>query len=123
MINLYKQSDIRTKPKTMFPVNKSHIASMNLKINTETISPEPVIRQPLKNATNRLQLDNKNSRSGHKYKKSLILQETTIQLVKKNSDIYSKNKQMGMSTERLSKQNERKRSIDYGVTRIKTEMD
>ena len=30
---------------------------------------------------------------------------------------------MGMSTERLSKQNERKRSIDYGVTRIKTEMD
>ncbi len=44
MINLYKQSDIRTKPKTMFPVNKSHIASMNLKVNTETISPEPVFR-------------------------------------------------------------------------------
>lgn len=44
MINLYKQTDIRTKSKTMFPVNKSHIASMNLRLNTETITPEPIQR-------------------------------------------------------------------------------
>jgi hypothetical protein len=54
MINLYKQSDIRTKSKTMFPVNKSHIASMNLKISTETMTPECAFREPLKNTTNRL---------------------------------------------------------------------
>ncbi len=35
MINLYKQSDIRTKNKSMYPANKSDIASMNLKINTD----------------------------------------------------------------------------------------
>lgn len=54
MINLYKQSDLRTKSKTMFPVNKSHIASMNLRLNTETITPEAIPREPLRNATNRI---------------------------------------------------------------------
>jgi hypothetical protein len=44
MINLYKQSDIRTKSKTMFPVNKSHIASMNIRINTEANMPDPSFR-------------------------------------------------------------------------------
>ena len=35
MINLYRPAEGRSKPKTMFPVNKSHIASMNIRINTE----------------------------------------------------------------------------------------
>ncbi len=32
MINLYRPSDNRNKNKSLFPVNKSHTASMNLKI-------------------------------------------------------------------------------------------
>lgn len=53
-----------------------------------------------------------------------MLQETTIQLVKKNSEFYGpKNKEMGMSTERFSKEKLHKRSVDYGVTRLKTEVD
>lgn len=70
-----------------------------------------------------LEPEQKGSKSGHKYKKSLILQETTIQLVKKSSEIYPKSKDPGMSTERLSKDHHRKRSIDCGTIRVKTEMD
>jgi len=84
MINLYKQGDGRTKSKTMLTANKSHIASMNLKIATDSYS-DFTQREPLRNSTNRPYEDDPKSRSGHKYKKSLILQETTIQLVKKNS--------------------------------------
>lgn len=50
------------------------------------------------------------------------MHETTIQLVKKSSEIRGKDA-VGMSTERLSKEHQRKRSIDYGATRIKTDMD
>lgn len=34
MINLYRPEG-RSKSKTMFPVNKSHIASMNIRINCD----------------------------------------------------------------------------------------
>lgn len=40
MINCYKQTDLRTKTKSMFPVNKSHIASMNLRTNLEASTHE-----------------------------------------------------------------------------------
>lgn len=44
MINLYKQVEPRTKTKTMYPANKSHIASMNLRIATESSFPESTQR-------------------------------------------------------------------------------
>jgi hypothetical protein len=53
----------------------------------------------------------------------LVLQETTIQLIKKSSEYYPKNKESEMSTERFSKEKMHKQSIDYGVHRIKTDMD
>ncbi len=119
MINLYKPGEGRSKTKTLYPVNKSHTASMNLKIAPD-IPLESIQRESHKHSYRQPEEDNK-SRSAHKYKKSLILQDTTIHLVKKNSDYYgAKNKDMGMSTERFSKEKIHKRSVDYGATRIKT---
>jgi hypothetical protein len=117
MINLYRPSE-RSKPKTMFPVNKSHIASMNIRINCEG---SEAAREPLRNTTNRLEAEG-GSRSAHKYKKSLVLQETTIQLVKRSSDLYPKAKDIGLSTERF-KEPPHKRSIDCGTNRIRTDLD
>ena len=51
------------------------------------------------------------------------MQDTTIHLVKKNSDYYGGKSNMGMSTERLSKEKLHKRSVDYVANRIKTEID
>ena len=95
MINLYKQSELRSKNKSLVPANKSHTASMNLKVSTD-LPCEPQ-RDCLKHSYRQHDDDSK-SRSHHKYKKSLILQETAIQLVKKNSEYYAKNKDIGMST-------------------------
>lgn len=119
MINLYRPGEARSKPKSMFPVNKSHIASMNIRINPDPLA-EPT-REPLRNTTNRLELDG-NPRSAHKYKKSLVLQDTTIQLVKRASDL-PRPKEIGMSTERLPKDLPHKRSIDCGHTRLRTDFD
>ena len=123
MINLYKQTELRHKNKSLYPINKSHTASMNLRVSTDLPS-ETLQRDYLKNSY-RQPDDESKSRSHHKYKKSLVLQETTIQLVKKNSEYYGpKNKDMvGMSTERFSKEKLHKRSVDYGVTRLKTDVD
>ena len=55
----------------------------------------------------------------HKYKKSLGLQDTTIQLGKKGGGEYYQ-KGNGVSTERFSKEKGHKRSVDG---RIKTDMD
>ncbi len=35
MINLYKQGELRNKNKSLYPANKSHTASMNLKVNSD----------------------------------------------------------------------------------------
>lgn len=35
MINLYKPGEPRNKNKSLYPVNKSHTASMNLKISPD----------------------------------------------------------------------------------------
>jgi len=73
MINLCRQPELRLKNKSMFPANKSHIASMNLRSSAEQqdcLRPAPSEEKP---------------RSSHKYKKSLILQEATVQLVKRTS--------------------------------------
>jgi|JI9StandDraft_2_1071091.scaffolds.fasta_scaffold370211_2 hypothetical protein len=121
MINLYRPSDNRNKNKSLFPVNKSHTASMNLKIAPD-VPLESTHRENLKHSYRQNEDDNK-SRSSHKYKKSLILQDTTIHLIKKNSDYYGAKKDTGMSTERFSKEKPHKRSVDYGATRIKTEID
>lgn len=93
---------------------------MNIRINCDPINEPP--REPLRNATNRPEVDN-NSRSAHKYKKSLVLQDTTIQLVKRNMELYPKGKEQGMSTERLTKEPRHKRSIDCGPTRLRTDVD
>lgn len=122
MINLYRQTDTRFKNKSLYPANKSHTASMNLKISNDQPL-ENTQRDPLKHSYRQHEDDSK-SRSAHKYKKSLILQDTTIHLIKKNSDYYGvKNKEQGMSTERFSKEKLHKRSVDYGVNRMKTEID
>jgi hypothetical protein len=52
-----------------------------------------------------------------------VLQDTTIQLVKRTSDLYPKAKDIGMSTERLPKEPRMKRSIDCGSTRLRTDAD
>jgi len=122
MINLYRQSDAKAKNKSLYTYNKSHTASMNLKIAADAPS-ENTYREGHKNSHRQHEEDRK-SRSTHKYKKSLILQDTTIHLVKKNSDYYGgKSTNMGMSTERLSKEKLHKRSVDYVANRIKTEID
>ena len=54
MINLYRQQEHKSKNKTMFPVNKSHIASMNLKVNNDTALQETNHHEHLKNHTNRI---------------------------------------------------------------------
>jgi monomeric isocitrate dehydrogenase len=90
----------------MFPANKSHIASMNLRTTSD---PPEAPRQEEK------------SRSTHKYKKSLILQEATLHLVKRTSD-YSRREEA--ATERFSKERPHKQSADYGpAQRIRTDMD
>ncbi len=97
---------MRCKNKSMFPANKSHIASMNLRTSTD--HPDP------------LRHDEK-SRSSHKYKKSLILQEATVQLVKRSSE-YSRREEA--ATERCSKERPHKQSADFGAAqRIRTDMD
>lgn len=122
MINLYKQTELRQKNKSLYPINKSHTASMNLRVSTD-LPAETIQRDYLKNSY-RQPDDESKSRSQYKYKKSLVLQETTIQLVKKNSEYYGpKKKDIGLSTERFSKEKLHKRSVDYGVTRLKTEVD
>jgi hypothetical protein len=63
MINLCRQPELRSKNKSMFPANKSHIASMNLR---STIEQGEVLRT--------VHQEDAKSRSTHKYKKSLILQ-------------------------------------------------
>lgn len=93
---------------------------MNLKI-TGDVPLETTHRDHLKHSHRLLPDEHSKSRSAHKYKKSLVLQETTVHLVKKNSDYYAKG--TGMSTERLSKEKTHKRSVDYGASRIKTEVD
>jgi hypothetical protein len=112
MINLYRPCEGRPKTKTMFPTNKSHIASMHIRVNCD--GPPELPR-------NRPDLD-ANPRSAHKYKKSLLLQDTTIQLVKRASELYPKVKESGLSTERL-KDPFRKRSIDCSTNRIRTDLD
>jgi len=69
-----------------------------------------------------MEIDN-NTRSSHKYKKSVVLQDTTIQLVKRSTDLYSKGKEIGMSTERLTKEPRHKRSIDCSSNRLRTDFD
>lgn len=94
----------------MFPANKSHIASMNLRTSTEQA-------EALRNAPP----DDK-PRSSHKYKKSLILQDATVQLVKRTSE-YARREET-VTTERLSKERPHKQSADYGGgQRIRTDMD
>ena len=102
MINLYKPTDLKNKNKLLYPVNKSHTASMNLKLSAD-IPFEVTHREGLKHSYRQPEDENK-SRSKHKYKKSLILQDTSIHLAKKNSDFCgAKHNNMGMSTERFSK--------------------
>ena len=99
MINLYrKESEHKNhKNKSLYTYNKSHTASMNLKIPTEQTL-ETTYRDALKHSYRQPEEDRK-SRSTHKYKKSLVLQDTTIQLVKKNSEYYgAKASHIGLST-------------------------
>jgi len=49
MINLYKQSELRYKNKSLFPINKSHTASMNLRVSTD-LPTEPMQRDYFKNS-------------------------------------------------------------------------
>jgi len=88
MINLNRQGESRGKTKTMYTANKSHIVSMNLRISTD-YSPECTQQDLNKNKINRQRDDERHSKSGHKYKKSIILQENTIQLMKKSSANYA----------------------------------
>jgi hypothetical protein len=60
MINLCRQNEARIKTKSMFPANKSHIASMNLRTGCDHPDVRPAAEEK--------------PRSSHKYKKSLILQ-------------------------------------------------
>lgn len=82
MINLYRHSE-HNKPhknKTMFPLNKSHIASMNLKLTTETLHEPSQQHDPMQSKNSRPSQDELKNKSAHKYKKSLILQEHSLNL-------------------------------------------
>lgn len=119
MINLYRPKENRLQNKSLTPYNKSHTASMNLKI---TADPSESTHRNSHKQSYRNDSDNK-SRSAHKYKKSILLQDTTINLTKKNSDHSRVKKDIGMSTERLSREKSHKRSVDNEALRIKTEID
>ena len=49
MINLYKQTELRQKNKSLYPINKSHTASMNLRVSTD-LPAETIPRDYLKNS-------------------------------------------------------------------------
>lgn len=49
MINLYKQTELRHKNKSLYPINKSHTASMNLRVSTD-LPIETLQRDYLKNS-------------------------------------------------------------------------
>lgn len=49
MINLYKQGELRNKNKSLYPANKSHTASMNLKVASD-IPSESTQRDILKHS-------------------------------------------------------------------------
>ena len=122
MINLYRQSDIRRKGKTLASTSKSHTASMHLRTSTDC-APDDQRRQIPRDSA-RLTHNDSKSRSTHKYKKSLMLQDTTIQLVKRSSEKQKTCRdQLGMSTDRYSRGKSQKRSVDMGVPRLKTETE
>lgn len=49
MINLYKQNELRQKNKSLYPINKSHTASMNLRVSTD-LPAETVQREYIKSS-------------------------------------------------------------------------
>lgn len=112
MINLHKPVEARSKNKTMYPANKSHIASMNLRTSDNP-------RSPFKNIVNIPIEDEPKLRSNNKPKKSLFLQDITVNFEKKNGS-YIQFKEEEALTERGSKEKGVKHSIDLKKQRMKT---